>query len=77
MRALSIVSEQGRPNPNPMSAKLHCFATKIAIRDSFALGLEHFVMKKLKSPNLRVKTGQGHNNILKRKIFWKNCTFCP
>ena len=31
---------QGRPNPNPMSAKLHRFATKIAVRDSFALGLE-------------------------------------
>ena len=29
--------EQGRPNPNPMSKKLHRFATKIAVRDSFAL----------------------------------------
>ena len=28
--------EQGRPNPNPMSAKLHQFATKIAVGDSFA-----------------------------------------
>ena len=36
-----MVSEsQGSPNPNPMSAKLNCFATKIAVRDSFALGLE-------------------------------------
>jgi hypothetical protein len=33
------------PNPNPMSAKLHRFATKIAVRDSFALGLEQFESK--------------------------------
>jgi hypothetical protein len=26
--------DQGSPNPNPMSAKLHRFATKIAVRDS-------------------------------------------
>jgi len=31
---------QGSPNPNPMSAKLHRFATKTGVRDSFALGLE-------------------------------------
>ena len=32
--------DQGSPNPNPMSAKLHRFATKTGVRDSFALGLE-------------------------------------
>ena len=42
-----ILPDQGRPNPNPMSAKLHRFATKIAVRDSFALGLEQFESKKL------------------------------
>ena len=31
---------QGSPNPNPMSAKLHRFATKTGVRDSFAQGLE-------------------------------------
>jgi hypothetical protein len=30
-----------------MSPKLHRFATKIAVRDSFALGLEQFESKKL------------------------------
>jgi len=34
------IPEQGSPNPNPMSAKLHRFATKSGVRDSFALGLE-------------------------------------
>ena len=40
-------ADQGRPNLNLMSAKLHRFATKIAVRDSFALGLEQFESKKL------------------------------
>ena len=40
-------SHQGRPNPNPMLAKLHRFATKIAVHDSFALGLEQFENKKI------------------------------
>ena len=52
--------EQGRPNLNPMSAKLHRFDTKIGVQDLFALGLEQFESK---------KTGQGQNNISKRKIF--------
>ena len=39
-------SHQGRPNPNPMLAKLHRFATKIAVHDSFPLGLEKFENKK-------------------------------
>jgi hypothetical protein len=33
-------SHQGVANPNPMSAKLHRFATNKDVRDSFALGLE-------------------------------------
>ena len=52
--------EQGRPNPNLMSAKLHRFATKIAVGDSFALGLEQYGSK---------NTDQGKTNISKRKIF--------
>ena len=42
-----LVTDKGRPNPNPMSAKLHRFATKIAGNDLFALGLEQFKSKKL------------------------------
>ena len=49
------VGNQGSPNPNPMSAKLHRFATKIAVCDSFALGLEQ--IKQIESKKLaKVRT---------------------
>ena len=34
------LGHQGVANPNTISAKLHRFATKTGVRDSFALGLE-------------------------------------
>ena len=58
--------EQGRPNPNPMSAKLHRFATKIAVGDSFALGLEQYGSKKL---------AKVRPTFQKEKYFEKNVHF--
>ena len=55
---------QGRPNPNPMSAKLHCFATKIAVRDSFALGLEQFDSKKLAKVRTALQKEKYFKNIV-------------
>ena len=57
---LEFSSNQARPNP--MSTKLHRFATKNPVCDLFALGLEQFES---------TKTGQGQNNISKRKYFKK------
>ena len=42
---LEFSSNQARPNP--MSTKLHRFATKNPVCDLFALGLEQFESKKL------------------------------
>ena len=53
--------EQARPNPNPMSPKVHHFATKITVRDLFALGLEQFESKK----------------VAKVRTFFYYYTFCP
>ena len=55
---------QGRPNPNPMSAKLHRFATKIAVRDSFALGLEQFESKKLAKVRTTLQKEKYFKNIV-------------
>ena len=57
-------SHQGRPNPNPMSAKLHRFATKIAVRDSFALGLEQFESKKLAKVRTTLQKEKYFKNIV-------------
>ena len=56
---------QGSPNPNQMSAKLHRFATKIAVRDSFALGLEQ--IEQIESKKLaKVRTTFKKLNILQK-----------
>ena len=59
-----ILPDQGRPNPNPMSAKLHRFATKIAVRDSFALGLEQFESKKLAKVRTTLQKEKYFKNIV-------------
>ena len=41
------VLEQGRPNPNPMSANYIVSLQKIAVHDSFTLGLAQIGSKKL------------------------------
>ena len=43
---LSCIETRVDRKPTPMSAKLHSFATKIAVLDLFALGLEPFESKK-------------------------------
>ena len=58
-----------------MAAKLHRFATKIAVHDWLALSLEQIVIKKLKSPNLRVKNWPRSEQHFKKKILWKNVHF--
>ena len=58
---------QARPSPNPMSPKLHRFATKITVCDLFALGLEQLESKKL----AKVRTTFQKN----KYFFKKNSTF--
>jgi hypothetical protein len=55
---------QGRPNPNPMSPKLHCFATKISVRDLFALGLEQSESKKLAKVRTTLQKEKYFKNIV-------------
>ena len=49
---------------NPMSAKLHHFATKIAVCDSFALGLEQFESKKLAKVRTTLQKEKYFKNIV-------------
>ena len=69
---------QGVANPNTISAKLHRFATKTGVRDSFAQGLEadcheEIVVSKFE----RKKLAKVRTTFQKEKYFEKLAHYVP
>ena len=77
-KLLLLCFDQGVANPNPMSPKLHCFATKTGVRDSLALGLEadrheEIVVSKFE----RKKLAKVRTTFQKEKYFEKLANYVP
>ena len=72
------LTDQGVANPNTISAKLHRFATKTGVRDSFAQGLEadpheEIVVSKFE----RKKLAKVRTTIQKEKYFENLVLYVP